>query len=110
MQRGSRAAEPTYGWQTLLFAGVNSAEFIGRRGLHPDDRVIGEESQHALYVMSIPSRVEVFHHSNGVCHECFLLTPTSLKWRIALTRTHDDIVVWAGATSENVPYSKPTFP
>jgi hypothetical protein len=44
----------------LLFTGINSAKFIGRRGIHPDNRVIGEESQHALYVMSIPRSVEVF--------------------------------------------------
>jgi hypothetical protein len=62
----------------LLFAGINPAELIGRRGLHPHNRVIGEESQHTLYVMIIPRRVEVFHHGNWVCHECSLLTPTSL--------------------------------
>jgi hypothetical protein len=32
----------------LLFTGINSAEFIGRSGLHHYDRVIGEESHHAL--------------------------------------------------------------
>ena len=50
----------------LLFAGINSAELIGRSRLHPDNRVIGEESQHALYVMIIPRRVEVFQRKLGL--------------------------------------------
>src|SRR5215217_8533200 len=32
----------------LLFTGINPAGFIGRRGLHPDNRIISEESHHAL--------------------------------------------------------------
>jgi len=43
----------------LLFTSINSAEFIGRRGLGTDNGIIGEESHHALYVMSVPRSVEV---------------------------------------------------
>src|SRR4051794_26884057 len=32
----------------LLLTGVNPAEFIGRSRLHPDNGVIGKESQHPL--------------------------------------------------------------
>ena len=55
----------------LLFAGINSAELIGRRGLDPDHGIIGEESHHTLYVMSVPRSVEVLHHGHGVCHRAF---------------------------------------
>jgi hypothetical protein len=43
----------------LLFATINSAEFIGRSGLQPDNRIIGKESHHALYVMSVPCCIVV---------------------------------------------------
>ena len=59
----------------LLFTGINSAEFIGRWGLRPDDRVVGKESHHALYVMSVPCSVVVLYHGHGVCDR--VLPPSS---------------------------------
>jgi hypothetical protein len=46
----------------LLFATINSAEFIGWRGLHSDNCVIGEEGHHAFYVMSVPRSVVVLYY------------------------------------------------
>ncbi len=66
----------------LLLTSINSAEFIGRRGLDPRNRVLAEESHDTFYIMSVPRGVEVVYHGHRVCHSWPTLSPPSLM-RIA---------------------------